>query len=374
MTRYRFWSPVALAAAGLFLLAPHVFSQQPAAPGAQQQPSRYPFLNMDVVDPASKPLPNPNTTVVKNWGELPDGRKWGSTAGVDVDPTDGNIWAYDRCGANLCEESTVDPILKFDRKTGKLLKSFGGGMIEFPHGIHVDRQGNVWITDGRASKDGKKGHQVIKFSPDGKELMRIGKAGVAGTAPGELNMPNDVITNEKGEIFVSDGHEGQNANPPPGATGRIIKFTKEGKYVKEWGVIGTKAGEFRTPHALAFDSRGRLFVADRGNHRIQIFDQDGKLLDEWEQFSRVSGLFIKGDQLYAIDSESGPRNRLWRTGVRIGSTKEDKVTAFIPPHDNGQANGAAGEGVAVDADGNVYAAEGPISREVAGGGLTKYLR
>ena len=289
-------------------------------------------------------------------------------------PIDGNVWAYDRCGANTCEGSTVDPVFKFDRKTGKMLKRFGGGMIVFPHGIHIDRQGNVWITDGRASMDGMKGHQVIKFSPDGKVLMRIGKAGVGGTGPGELNMPNDVITNEKGEIFVSDGHSGQDPNPSPGSTGRILKFTKDGKLIKEWGVIGTKPSEFRTPHALAFDSKGRLFVADRGNHRIQIFDQDGKFLDEWEQFSRISGLFIKGDPFMRLIRNRRPDRHPWKTGVRIGTTKEDKVTAFIPPHDNGQANGAAGEGIAVDGDGNVYAAEGPISRPAAGGGLTKYTK
>ena len=134
----------------------------------------------------------------------------------------------------------------------------------------------------------------------------------------------------------------------------------------------------RTPHALAFDSRGRLFVADRGNHRIQIFDQEGKFLEEWKQFSRVSGLFITpNDMLYAIDSESSPeRHPNWKTGVRIGTTREDKVLQFIPPHalPTGASHGAAGEGVAVDRDGNVYAAEGPLSREAAGGGLTKYAK
>jgi streptogramin lyase len=380
MSRSRYWSPLALAAAAALVWpAAQVLTQTPppqqgAARGqAPQGPPRFQPLNMDVPDPAAKPLPNPNPTVIRNFGELPAGRTWGSTAGVDIGP-DGHVWAYDRCGANTCEGSTVDPVLKFDRHTGKLLTSFGGGMIVFPHGIHIDRQGNVWITDGQASKDGTKGHQVIKFSPEGKELMRLGKAGVAGSAPGELNQPNDVITNEKGEIFVADGHSGQNDNPPPGSTGRIIKFTPDGKYIKEWGQLGTKPGEFRTPHALAFDSQGRLFVADRGNHRIQIFDQEGKFLDEWEQFSRISGLFIQKDMLYAIDSESSPARHPWKTGVRVGTTKEDKVTAFIPPHDNKQANGAAGEGVAVDPDGNVYAAEGPISRQAAGGGLTKYVR
>lgn len=333
------------------------------------------YTQADVVDPARNPLPNPNPTVTKSYGMLPDGRTWGSTAGVDVGP-DGHIWAYDRCGVNTCEGSNVAPMLKFDRSSGQLLASFGAGMIVFPHGFHVDRDGNVWVTDGQRSKDGTKGHQVFKFSPEGKVLMTLGKAGVAGNGPDTFNEPNDVITTPSGDIFVSDGHSGQAENPPPNANARIVKFTKDGKYVKEWGRLGPAPGEFRTPHALAFDSGGRLFVADRGNHRIQIFDQEGTLLDTWEQFGRVSGLFIdRNDMLYAIDSESSPvRHPGWKTGIRIGTTKEDKVIAFVPPHENGTDHGAAGEGVAVDRDGNVYAAEGPISRPSAGGGLTKYVK
>ena len=329
----------------------------------------------EVTDPARNPLPNPNPTVVKGWAALPDGRMWGSTAGVDVGP-DGQIWAYDRCGTNTCEGSTVAPVFKFDRSSGKVLASIGAGMIVFPHGIHVDRDGNVWVTDGQRSKDGTKGHQVFKFSPEGKVLMRLGRPGVAGNGPDTFNEPNDVITAPNGDIFVSDGHSGQQDNPPPNANARIVKFTRDGTYVTQWGRLGSAPGEFRTPHAMAFDSRGRLFVADRGNHRIQIFDQNGTFLDAWEQFSRVSGLFIdRNDMLYAIDSESGPmRHPGWKTGVRIGTTKEDKVVAFVTPHENGSAQGAAGEGVAVDRDGNIYAAEGPISRPVSGGGLTKYVK
>jgi DNA-binding beta-propeller fold protein YncE len=332
-------------------------------------------MQSDVVDPALSNLPNPNPTVVKNWAALPDGRMWGSTAGVDIGP-DGHVWAYDRCGGNSCDGSNVAPIVKFDKSSGKLLASFGGGMFAFPHGLHVDRDGNVWVTDGQRSKDGTKGHQVIKFSPDGKVLMRLGKAGAPGNGPDVFNEPNDVITAPNGDIFVSDGHSGQQDNPPPNANARIVKFTKDGKFVKEWGRLGSAPGEFRTPHALAFDARGRLFVADRGNHRIQLFDQEGKFLDAWEQFSRVSGVFIdRNDMLYAIDSESNPmRHPKWKTGVRIGSTKTDKVLSFIPPHQTGSFEGAAGEGVAVDSDGNVYAAEGPISRPAAGGGITKYLK
>jgi sugar lactone lactonase YvrE len=332
------------------------------------------YMQADIVDPAKNSLPNPNPTVIRNWGTLPDGRVWGNTAGVDI-ASDGNIWAYDRCGSNTCEGSNVPPIFKFDRSSGKVLTSFGAGMIVFPHGMHVDREGNVWITDGAANKAGTKGHQVFKFSPEGKVLMTLGKAGVPGNGPDTFNEPTDVITAPNGDIFVSDGHSGQNDKRPPNANGRIVKFTKDGKYLKEWGKIGSAPGEFRTPHSLAFDSRGRLFVADRGNHRLQIFDQDGKLLDTWLQFGRVSNVFIVGDRLYAIDSESNAtRHPGWKTGIRIGTTKEDKVIAFIPPHPNNEPQGAAGEGVAVDREGDVYAAEGPISRAAAGGGLTKYVK
>ncbi len=326
-----------------------------------------------VLDPARNELPDPNPTVVTGWGRLPAGRTWGSTAGVDIGP-DGHVWAIDRCGANECAGSDLDPILKFDRATGEVLTSFGGGMFVFPHGFHVDRDGNVWVTDGRGNEDGTMGHQVVKFSPEGEVLLRLGTAGVPGQGHDTFNEPTDVITAGNGDIFVADGHSGQYDDAPPGTGGRIVKFTSDGTYVKEWGRMGSGPGEFRTPHALAFDSQGRLFVSDRGNHRIQIFDQEGTLLDTWEQFGRVSGLFIDAqDRLYAIDSESNAeRHPDWKTGVRIGTTAEDMVTAFIPPHETGDFYGAAGEGVAVDADGNVYAAEGPSSRPVAGSGLTKY--
>jgi sugar lactone lactonase YvrE len=187
-----------------------------------------------------------------------------------------------------------------------------------------------------------------------------------------------VITAPNGDIFVSDGHNGQGAGTPPaGSTGRILKFTSEGEFIKEWGEIGWAPGQFRTPHAMEFDSQGRLYVADRGNHRIQIFDQEGELLEIYTNYSRISGLFITDDDtLYAIDSESGVGNHPgWLTGVRIGPAGEDRLTGFIPPHahDVRVLQGVAGEGVAVDADGNVYAAEGPGSRPTAGSGITKYV-
>jgi len=337
-------------------------------------------------------LPNPTGEVILNWAPLPEGQEWGSTAGIDVGP-DGHIWAYDRCGglalAGGCEENPErNPVYKFNKDTGEIMASFGAGLFVLPHGLHVDDDGNVWVTDSQGNESGTKGHQVIKFSPEGQELLRLGTAGQPGSGPGQLNEPCDVITASNGDIFVSDGHSGQGLNPPEGATGRILKYDSEGNFIKEWGEIGFRPGQFRTPHAMEIDSQGRLYVADRGNHRIQVFDLDGNAIDGNPNadgvqplilmaYSRISGLFITdGDTLYAIDSESTPGNHPgWMTGVRIGPAGEDQLTGFVPPHAHQTRvlQGVAGEGVAVDADGNIYAAEGPGSRPTAGGGITKYV-
>jgi DNA-binding beta-propeller fold protein YncE len=335
-------------------------------------------------------LPNPAPKVTRNWGELPAGRKWGTSAGLDVDPKDGNIWGYERCGAGTagggpvdCDNTPVDPVFKFDRHTGKVLANIGKGVMVTPHGIHVDKDGNVWIADFANNKEGTKGQQVHKFTPAGAKLLSLGIAGKAGNADGQFNQPNDVVVGPDGSIYVSDGHDAQGMTTNQaiaeglkrGATSRISKFTKDGKFIKSWGSIGVKHGEFRTPHALMFDARGRLWVADRGNHRIEIFDQEGKYLESRYQFSRPSGFFIRGNLVYVIDSESGPLNHPnWRDGVRIGPVDEDRVTGYIPPFDRDDRvyQGTAGEGVAVDADGNVYAAEGPNSIQQAGGAFTKY--
>ena len=336
-------------------------------------------------------LPNPAPNVTRNWGQLPEGRKWGSSAGVDIDPKDGHVWAYERCGAGTfgagapmtCETNPVDPIFKFERQTGKVLANFGAGTMITPHGIHVDSQGNVWIADFAGNKEGTKGHQVHKFSATGEKLLSLGIAGQPGNADGQFNQPNDVVVGPDGSIYVSDGHDGQGMTNAKaiaegiarGATARISKFTPDGKFVKSWGGLGVRHGEFRTPHALVFDAKGRLWVADRGNHRIEIFDQEGKYLESRYMFGRISGLFIKDNMVYAIDSESGPFNHPnWRNGVRIGPLDEDRITALVPPFERPDRvyQGTAGEGVAVDADGNVYAAEGPNSLSQAGGAFTKY--
>src|SRR5262245_16074660 len=335
-------------------------------------------------------LPNPAPKVTRNWGELPAGRKWGTSAGIDIDPKDGNIWAYERCGAGTagggpvdCDNNPVDPVFKFDRNTGKVLANIGKGVMVTPHGIFVDQQGHVWIADFAGNKEGTKGHQVHKFSPKGEKLLSLGMAGKPGNADGQFNQPNDVVVGPDGSIYVSDGHDAQGMTTAQaiadglkrGATSRISKFTADGKFVKSWGKIGLKHGEFRTPHAMAFDSKGRLWVVDRGNHRLEIFDKDGNYLESGYMYGRISGIFIKGNTVYAIDSESSPLGHPnWRNGVRIGPLDEDRITGFIPPFEREDRvyQGAAGEGVAVDADGNVYAAEGPNSMVYAGGAFTKY--
>ena len=352
--------------------------------------------------------PNPYRTI-ENFFKLPDGRSWGSTSLVDIDRNGKDIWAVDRCGANSCVSDPAtgalnpeDVVFKFAGATGAVLAHFGGGMIVMPHGIFVDKDDNVWVTDnadnapraargaapagappagaapaGAAPAAGRgpaapptpgagatKGHQVFKFTPTGKVLMTLGKPG--GSLTECCFQPNDVIVGPDGSIYVSQGHN------DAGGPQVIWKFTKDGKPLTSFGKFGHERGEFDQPHALAFDSKGRLFVGDRNNNRIQIFDQNGKLLDVWYQFSRPSGLFIdKHDMLYSADSESVAvsRNHFgWKNGIRIGSVKDGKVIAFIPDPATNPTNTSAAEGVAADDAGNIYGAEvGPRA-------LKKYVK
>ncbi len=314
---------------------------------------------------AQNHAPNPYETV-EGWAKLPDGREWGATSAVFPANDGRHIWVAERCGANLCVGSDVDPVILFD-PDGNPVKSFGAGQIVWPHGIFVDRDDNVWIADavGYAPVPEGVGHTVMKFSPDGELLMQLGKEGVAGAGPDTFTKPSDVLVAANGDIFVADGHDTSGNN-------RIVKFDKNGNYIGEWGTTGDNDGQFRDPHALAMDSQGRLFVADRGNSRIQIFDQGGKHLATWTQFGRPSGLYIDAnDILYSADSESNAsRNPGWKRGIRIGSARTGFVTAFIPDPEPDQDNsGTSGaEGVAADAAGNVYGAEvGPRA-------LKKYVR
>ena len=337
--------------------------------------------------PPVNDLPNPYTTV-EGWAKLPDGREWGSTSAVDIAP-DGTIWVAERCGANTCLGSDLPPVLHFDRD-GNLLAAFGAGLIASPHGIAVDADGNVWVTDwmdnapqpSRPANDEEAarrreetaartgplpgatmGSQVFKFSPEGEVLMTLGTPGGAA-APGYFYQPSDVLVTPDGTIFVSDGHGRGNA--------RVLKFSSDGTLIDTIGEKGSEPGQFNGAHTLALDSQGRLFVGDRSNNRVQIFDQDGTFIDVWYQFGRPSGIFIDdNDVLYVADSESGsvaPGQSAWKRGIRIGSAMTGEVMYFIPDPDEDATGTSAAEGVAVDPDGNVYGAEvGPRA-------LKKYVR
>jgi sugar lactone lactonase YvrE len=312
--------------------------------------------------------PNPYKTI-EGWAKMPAGRTWGSTSAVEIAPDGKSIWVAERCGTNDCVESPLDPVLLFDAN-GALVRSFGAGLILSPHGIFVDRDGSVWVTDcactgrGRAyAAQNKRGHQVFKFSPEGKVLLTLGAAG-GGAGPDGFVAPNDVVVARDGTIFVAEGHGGDNS--------RIAVFDRNGKYLREIGKKGSGLLEFDQPHALALDDKGRLFVGDRSNNRIQILTQDGKFLEEWPQFSRPSGIYIRGDLIYVADSESGSvgngRARTEPRGIRVGTLKDGKVTALIPDPNDKATNTSAAEGVAADAAGNIYGAEvGPKA-------LKKYVK
>jgi DNA-binding beta-propeller fold protein YncE len=322
-------------------------------------------------------LANPYRTI-EGWARMPQGRSFGSSSAVDVDVDGVSIWVAERCGGNIgaCTQNPdVDPVMKFD-PDGTMVISFGAGMINWPHGIDVDPEGNVWVADGRdnapAGRRGAPppprprdayGHQVIKFSPTGQVLMVLGNRG--GVPPDEM-----AAAGPRGDFFWQpndgEGH-GQGRN-------RVIKFNSRGEYLFEWGGTGDAPGQFNQPHSLAMDSQGRLFVADRGNNRIQIFDQNGRFLDMWYQFSRLSGIYIdQDDMLYGADSESGsvnPDHGAWTRGIRVGSARTGEVMYLIPdPHPDCTGTCTA-EGVVADINGVIYGAEvGP-----APGRLQRYVR
>jgi len=289
----------------------------------------------------------------RDWGELPPGTDWAAVTAVEPSPDGQFIYVVHRCQANSCDGRSEPPILKYDYD-GRLLSSFGSGLFVFPHGATVDQEGNLWVTDAR--DNGEIGNQVFKFSPAGEILMTLGEKGIAGSAPGLLHWPNDVVVDPlDGDIFVAESHRN-------GQNNRIVQFAADGSYIGEFGSKGAGPGQLSEPHTIAMDSRGRLFVGDRENNRIQIFSQQGELIDEWRQFGRPSGVFITPDDtIYVADSESGPDTGAGELmgimkGIRIGSAVDGTVHAFIEDMEPLTDPHSGAEGVGVDAEGNVYGA------------------
>lgn len=318
-------------------------------------------------------LSNPYRTVAP-WAKLPEGRDMGAVGDVTMDPDGMHLWAIIRCDASEperfgdeCLDSDLDPVLKFDLD-GNMVRSFGGGMFVWPHGLDVDSDGNVWVTDAVADKrkgEGARGHQVIKFSPEGEVLMVLGTPGERGAGPDRFDRPSDVVVAANGDIFVADGHSRNGNN-------RVVKFSSDGTYLKEWGSTGYAPGEFRQLHAIAIDKRGRIFVADRQNNRIQIFDHEGAFIAQWTQFGRPSGIYFdEHDTIYVADSESDDvQNPGWEMGIRVGDALSGWVRYFVllPAGDPRVQKGNGAEFVAVDREGNLYGGE-PSTRK-----LQKYVR
>jgi len=337
----------------------------------------HPVSNLDTTP--TNDLPNPYRSV-SPWGNLPaDHGKWGAFNGVAIDNDGRSVWVVDRCGANpdvppgaspfqydSCAGSSWAPVHKLDAN-GNILKSFGAGLFVFPHKIYVDRDSNVWVVDMRAMNAREKlkypdarpaGHTVVKFDPDGKVLMTIGTPGVAGNPPDALTEPCSIVVAPSGELFIAEGHSGQQPDAAPDTVARISHFTKDGKFIRSFGRLGSGPAEFRTPHDIAMDAEGRLLVADRGNYRIQILEQDGRFIAEWKQFGRPSGVYLRDGLIYVADSESNgvAPNPGWLRGIRVGELKTGKVLYRIPDPIEMKGTSAA-EGVAVDAMGNVFGGE-----------------
>ncbi len=297
----------------------------------------------------SNDRPNPYVRI-EPWGEAPPGNngEWAAVIGAEGSP-DGSLYILHRCHSNSCVGRTEPPLVKLDPETGERLASFGEGLMAFPHGFHIDFEGNIWTTDtGRNDAPG--GHLVRKFSRDGQLLMTLGESGVAGDAPGQFREPTDVIVARDGTIFVTEGHIKN------GPDSRLSKLAPDGTLVARYGMTGQGHLQLSAPHAIALDTAGRLFIADRDNNRIMIWDQDGNYIDQWTQFGRPSGLYIDHtDTIYVADSESwGPENPGWKKGIRIGSARTGQVHYFLEDIESRDFEHSGAEGVGVDTLGNVY--------------------
>jgi sugar lactone lactonase YvrE len=393
MLKARLEMAALLGVAGAAIAVTLVFAQDGPPPAkSQEMVASYPGsqgvpagnYNASARTAADLALPNPYARD-ETFFKIPKTLKLGGASGIAIDKDGHSIWIYQRCGGQDVCIGVHEPVLwKFD-SNGKLVKSIVTDQIVYPHGLYVGPDGNLWVTDLQSNVDfsgqpgGFKGRnfptnltpngaQVVEFSPEGKVLMKLGTPGVYGTDETHLSQPSAVVVAPNGDIFVGDGHDSKPAN------NRIVKFDKTGKFIKSWPTCQpTEERQIDCSHAMAMDSQGRLFVGSRGNNEINIFDQDGKLLDQWKQFGKPSGLFIdKNDVLYVGDSESSVRegNGFIR-GVHVGDARTGVVKAFLPdPLGNPvpwmPLRGTTGpEGVAA-ADGYIYISQ------VTPAGLARY--
>lgn len=252
--------------------------------------------------------------------KLPDDVTLGPCSAVDFD-SKGRLYLFHR---------GKPPILCFDRN-GKFLHSWGDDLIGKAHGLRIDREDNVWVTDISH-------HMVFKFSPQGKLLLALGQADKPGAGDDQFNQPTDIAFGRKGEIYVSDGY----------GNSRVMKFAPNGKLIAQWGVKGKGQGEFHLPHAILVDSKGRILVGDRENDRIQVFDSEGAFLEAWPGFAPYGMEFDPQGALFVADGRANKVLRVNSSGKVIGSwgQKGESLGEFNLPHM-----------LAADSEGNLYVAE-----------------
>jgi DNA-binding beta-propeller fold protein YncE len=262
----------------------------------------------------------PDYQIVPGWLKLPDTIKLGPVSAVATDSED-RVFVFHR-GKN--------PILVFDRD-GKYLRSWGDDAIKAAHGLRIDNANNVWVTDTG-------NHQVLKFDANGKLLLSLGKKGEPGDAADQFNRPTDIAIAPTGEFYISDGY----------GNARVMKFAKDGKLLKRWGKEGAGDGEFSLPHAICLDAKGRVYVGDRENNRVQVFDADGKFLAVLKESGAPYGLFLKGDHLFVADGRANWIKVLDLDGKSLGrfGQKGSGGGQFTMPHM-----------LCVDSRGAVYVAE-----------------
>jgi DNA-binding beta-propeller fold protein YncE len=252
-------------------------------------------------DPAQmEKAPELGYVPVQHSLKLPDSVTMGAPSSVAT-TTKGHLIVFNR-GAN--------PLLEFDRN-GSFVRSLGEGRFVRPHGMRLDADDNIWATDVN-------GHTVTKMSPQGEVLLVLGTKGQAGNwnegaSSGLLNEPNDLAIGPAGDVFVVQGHG--RGDP------RVLRFDKTGKLKKAWGEQGTGPGQFDLPHSVVVDAKGLVYVADRQNRRVQIFDLEGKFVKEWKFAGLPCGLYISRDQqLYLVSGFAGQILKLDANGRAVAAT------------------------------------------------------
>jgi hypothetical protein len=242
--------------------------------------------------------------VISSW---PSGHKnlpWGAVAGIATD-RDGQIWTFNR---------GVIPVQVFSA-AGEMLHSWGEGQFREPHQVRIDREGDVWLVDSGL-------HCVRKYTPEGKLLLTLGTKGEPGEDSTHLNRPTDVAITSAGELFVTDGY-GNN---------RVVHFDRHGQFVTAWGSLGVGRGQFSLPHSIAADSQGRLYVADRNNARVQVFDQTGRFLDEWRELLVPWHIVITDrDEIYVCGSSPMRWPRIPVPGLIVGIPPKDQLVIVFAP-------------------------------------------